>query len=48
MTLISTPARHDRFFEAMDALPVPHEPEQVQAVCERFGQAIVGPLVTTT
>lgn len=46
MTLISTPARHDRFFQAMDALPLPHEPGDVQAVCERFGQAIVGPVVT--
>jgi len=45
MTLVSTPARHDRFFQAMDALPTPHDLKDVQAVCERFGQAIVGPLV---
>lgn len=46
MTLVSAPARHDRFFQAMDALPVPHDLDQVRAVCERFGQAIVGPMVT--
>jgi quercetin dioxygenase-like cupin family protein len=45
MMLVSTPARHDRFFQAMDALPVPHDLKDVQAVCERFGQAIVGPVV---
>lgn len=45
MTLVSTPARHDRFFQALSDLPEPHEPDQVQAVCEAFRQAIVGPLV---
>ena len=47
MMLVSTPARHDRFFQAMDALPVPHDLNHVQAVCETFGQAIVGPVVTS-
>lgn len=47
MVLVSTPARHDRFFQAMDALPVPHDLNHVQAVCETFGQAIVGPVVTS-
>jgi len=47
MMLVSTPARHDRFFLAMDALPVPHDLNHVQAVCETFGQAIVGPAVTS-
>ncbi len=47
MILVSTPARHDRFFQAMDALPVPHDLNHVQAVCETFGQAIVGPVVTS-
>lgn len=46
ITLVSTPARHDRFFQAMDALPVPHDLEEVQAICETFGQAIVGQAVT--
>ncbi|MEV5023622.1 cupin domain-containing protein [Sphingobium sp. LMA1-1-1.1] len=45
--LVSTPARHDRFFQAMDALPVPHDLNDVQSVCETFGQAIVGPVVTS-
>ncbi|SMF56254.1 hypothetical protein SAMN02982989_0146 [Xaviernesmea oryzae] len=47
MTLVSTPARHDRFFQTMDALPVPHDLNDVQAVCETFGQAIVGLVVTS-
>jgi quercetin dioxygenase-like cupin family protein len=47
MMLVSTPARHDRFFQAMDALPVPHDLNHVQAVCDMFGQAIVGPVVTS-
>jgi quercetin dioxygenase-like cupin family protein len=46
MVLVSTPARHDRFFLAMDALPVPHRMEDVAQVCQRFGQSIVGPVVT--
>ena len=43
MTLVSTPARHDRFFQALSDLPVPHDPEKVAAVCQAFQQAIVGP-----
>jgi quercetin dioxygenase-like cupin family protein len=47
MTFVSTPARHDRFFQAMDALPLPHVLNDVKAVCETFGQVIVGPVVTS-
>ncbi|WP_206244813.1 cupin domain-containing protein [Novosphingobium terrae] len=46
MLLASTPARHDRFFLAMDALPLPHEMADVAAVCQRFAQSIVGPVIT--
>ncbi|MCW6533847.1 cupin domain-containing protein [Sphingomonas lycopersici] len=46
ITLVSTPARHDRFFQAMGALPAPHDLDQVQVICETFGQAIVGQVVT--
>nr|WKF60240.1 hypothetical protein HUO10_004761 [Paraburkholderia busanensis] len=42
MFLVSTPARHDRFFRAMAALPVPHSPESVRALCATFRQEIVG------
>lgn len=45
MTMVSTPAKHDRFFAAMAALTVPHDMSDVQAVCERFDQSIVGPVV---
>ncbi|MEQ8656219.1 MAG: cupin domain-containing protein [Hyphomicrobiales bacterium] len=45
MMLIATPAKHDRFFAAMDALPSPHNISEVHAVCERFDQSIVGPVV---
>lgn len=45
MMLIASPARHDRFFAAMDALKIPHDPSEVQAVCELFEQSIVGPVV---
>lgn len=45
MTLISTPAKHERFFLALSDLPVPHDPADVQAVCQAFDQAIVGPVV---
>lgn len=45
MTLISTPAHHDRFFRALSDLEVPHDPERVAAVCKAFDQAIVGPVV---
>jgi quercetin dioxygenase-like cupin family protein len=43
--LVSSPARHDRFFRAMAALPLPHQAVAVAAVCQRFNQVIVGPLV---
>jgi len=42
MLLVATPARHDEFFRAMAALPVPHDRAAVQAVCERFGQVLPG------
>lgn len=45
MTLVATPARHDRFFRSMDALPLPHDGKDVQAVCREFGQIITGPVV---
>lgn len=45
MTLVSNPARHDRFFRAMGDLAVPHNAEDVERVCRRFEQAIVGPVV---
>ncbi|WP_176085902.1 cupin domain-containing protein [Martelella sp. HB161492] len=46
MTLISTPAQHERFFLALSALPVPHLQEAVDAVCQAYDQAIVGPVVS--
>ncbi len=46
MTLVATPARHDRFFLAMSDLPMPHNPDAVQRVCAQFDQAITGPVVT--
>lgn len=46
MLLVATPARHDRFFLAMDALPLPHDMAQVAQVCQRFGQSIVGPVIS--
>ena len=42
MLLVSAPARHDAFFRAMAALPVPHDPQAVREVCETFRQEIVG------
>ncbi|VVE14108.1 cupin [Pandoraea pneumonica] len=42
MLLVSTPARHDAFFRAMAALPVPHDPNAVREVCETYRQVIVG------
>lgn len=45
MTLVSTPAKHERFFLALSDLPVPHDPGEVEAVCKKFDQAIVGPVV---
>lgn len=46
MLLVATPARHDRFFQAMDSLPVPHRMEDVAQVCARYAQSLVGPVVT--
>jgi mannose-6-phosphate isomerase-like protein (cupin superfamily) len=48
LTLVSTPARHDRFFAAIDALPEPRTPEAVAAVCAQFAQRMCGPIVGTT
>jgi len=45
VTLVSTPGRHDQFFQAMSDLPTPHRMEDVSSICERFGQTIVGPVV---
>jgi quercetin dioxygenase-like cupin family protein len=45
MLLVSNPARHDRFFRAMDALPLPHVMSDVAAVCQHYAQSIVGPVV---
>lgn len=45
MTLISTPSHHDRFFQALSDLPLPHEQEAVVAICEEMDQTIVGPVV---
>ncbi|WP_068087788.1 cupin domain-containing protein [Novosphingobium rosa] len=46
MTLMSTPARHDRFFMAMGQLPVPHDRDQVEDICHQYRQAIVGPVIS--
>ncbi|MGB3469290.1 MAG: cupin domain-containing protein [Erythrobacter sp.] len=46
LLLVSTPSRHDRFFADMGALPVPHDPQEVQDVCERHAQVITGALVS--
>ncbi|QEW20065.1 Cupin domain protein [Marinibacterium anthonyi] len=45
MTLVSTPALHDRFFRALSALDLPHDPAKVAAVCAACDQRIVGPVV---
>lgn len=45
MTLVASPSGHDAFFQAMSALRAPHAPADVAAVCERFGQQMVGPVV---
>ena len=47
MTLISSPARHDRFFHAIHALPEPRLPDDVAAVCATFAQQMRGPIVGT-
>lgn len=45
MTLVSTPGKHDRFFQAMSSLKTPHSMEDVAALCEKFDQTIVGLIV---
>ena len=45
MLLVSSPARHDRFFKDMDALPTPHDQADVMAVCERHMQVITGGVI---
>ena len=40
--LVSTPARHHDFFRAMAALPPNYSPAELEAVCRRFNQKIVG------
>ncbi|MEC7765057.1 MAG: hypothetical protein VX874_24340 [Pseudomonadota bacterium] len=47
MTLVSSPAHHDRFFLELSALPVPHDQAQVEAVCRDCDQQIVGPVIGT-
>ncbi|MBB5360015.1 quercetin dioxygenase-like cupin family protein [Rhodanobacter sp. ANJX3] len=42
LLLVSAPSRHDAFFRAMAALPVPHAPEAVSEVCAKYRQEIVG------
>lgn len=46
LVLVSTPSRHDRFFADMSALPVPHDPKEVQDVCQRHAQVITGGVVS--
>lgn len=46
MTLVSTPAHHERFFQALSALAVPHDPQEVATVCAALDQAVVGPVVS--
>ncbi|MEJ2623263.1 MAG: cupin domain-containing protein [Pseudolabrys sp.] len=46
MTLVSTPAHHERFFQALSELTVPHDLQEVKAVCAAYDHAIVGPVVT--
>lgn len=45
MTQVSAPANHERFFLALFDLSVPHDPAEVEPVCKKFDQAIVGPVV---
>lgn len=40
--LVASPARHDGFFRAMAALPVPHALDAVRRVCAQYRQEIVG------
>ncbi len=42
MILVAAPAGHDGFFRAMGELSVPHDPDRVRKVCDRFGQQIIG------
>jgi quercetin dioxygenase-like cupin family protein len=46
MTLVSTPGKHDQFFQAMSELAIPHAVEEVESVCSRFDQVVVGPVVS--
>lgn len=45
MLLISTPALHHQFFEALSGLEEPHDPARVKAICDQNSQHIVGPIV---
>ena len=45
MTLVSTPANHDRFFRALSRLQTPHDLQDVETVCANCDQQIVGPIV---
>ncbi len=46
LVLVSTPSHHHDFFIAMAGLKTPHDPQDVNAVCECLNQQIVGPVVT--
>lgn len=46
LVLVSTPSHHHDFFIAMAGLKTPHDPQEVNTVCERLNQQIVGPIVT--
>lgn len=45
-TLVSTPARHERFLRALADLAQPVDPGELEKVCVQFNQKIVGPLAT--
>ncbi|MEQ8264147.1 cupin domain-containing protein [Pseudohaliea sp.] len=45
MTLVSTPAGHERFFIELSQLTLPHEESKVAEICRRCAQEIVGPVV---
>ncbi|NIE65347.1 cupin domain-containing protein [Burkholderia sp. Ax-1719] len=42
MLLVASPARHDGFFRAMAALPVPHDIDAVRRISSEFAQQIEG------
>jgi mannose-6-phosphate isomerase-like protein (cupin superfamily) len=42
--LVSAPARHHDFFRAMAALPANYDPAELDAVCRKFNQKILGPV----